>query len=1375
MPFYYSSHTRIHKDHPIDHNDLRVSKALVIWLGVEAMQEELLQFKLQNVWVLVDLPKGHRAIGHTQEEGIDYDEVFAPVARIEAIRIFSGLCFFYGFTVYLIDVNSALLIMVQIEEEVVCVSTPGSQKKERLFISSGLWLRFSADDVDEHLIDPDWIFVVSYSYLDPDIMFAVCACARISIGVSLISLAVQESIVVATSTTEAEYNFVTKQLWLRILKNIYGGSAGFHPIIDFITRCHIHYALTKKPEVCVSFIRQFWRSAEIVTDDDGSVKIHASIVGTTPVNSEGQEVDLFPNMLDAVESSPSRSTSSPSPTPTSSPTPESTHAPPSPQPPTPQPSPTQPSPTHFGSEYHPPTPHDSPLHAVHSHGKADLTKTKQTYSSAYTKLILRVKKLEAQIKVGKARRHSRFVLSDAEDDSSKQGRKFSKEGFKDDEGVEKLLMKFSVAKDRKIMLVKIEERCHEEQSAQIARDAEIVDNGNEEERRDYCSFCTRRFLILLLWGDLHTLFEPDEDDEIWKDQHEYNLLSWRLHDFCGIHILLMNNGLAIHMLTEKKYPLSQEMLSKMLSTRLEEALAAYEATRAANALEAESQSQNGSDGDNGNDGNKNEIGKARGKAYVLGRGEANLDSNVVKDVIIGDESFDSSRGCPIFLAQVTKKETGDKLEEKRLEDMPTVRDFSEVFPEDFPGLPPTRQVEFQIDLVPGFTPVSRAPYRLTLSELQELSTQLQEFSDKGFIRPSSSPWGAPVLFVKKKDGSFQMCIDYRELSKLIVKNRYPLPRIDDLFDQLQGSSVYSKIELSKEEDAEHLKLILELLKKEEFEGIHVDPTKIESIKDWASPKISTEIRQFLDQKEFNMRQRRWLKLLSDYDCEIRYHPGKANMVADALSRKEQIKLLRVQALVMTIGLNLPQALEQRTDGKVMLELGKVGYLVDVWKWENITMDFVTKLPKTSTGQDTIWVIVDRLTKSTHFLPMKETDSMEKLTRQYLKEVVSRHGVPVLIISDRDSKFTSHFWQSLNKALGTQLDMSTAYHPQTDGQSERTIQTLEDMLRACVIDFGKGWDRTPHLVEVGDAQLTGPEIVHETTEKIIQIKKRIQAARDRQKSYADRRRKPLEFEVGDKVMLKVSPWKGVIVTFRIFRLHLHVLALTLRDVLSVIIWTICTQVSSMSDSEDSTVTYTEISSPYEDLSDVGSPGAEGPIFQDPPSPDYVPGPEEPEQAPPSPIYIPFVPEPVYPEFLPVDDEVFPAEQPLPVAASPTTESPRYIPESDPEEDPEEDDEEDPEEDPADYPADRGDDRDDEEPSDDDDDDDAEEEEHLAPADPAAIAYSADQDPYLAYRVMARMSIRPQVPASFLSEEVAERLLALPTPPPSPLSPYSSPLP
>ncbi|GKA70799.1 putative reverse transcriptase domain-containing protein [Tanacetum coccineum] len=354
-----------------------------------------------------------------------------------------------------------------------------------------------------------------------------------------------------------------------------------------------------------------------------------------------------------------------------------------------------------------------------------------------------------------------------------------------------------------------------------------------------------------------------------------------------------------------------------------------------------------------------------------------------------------------------------------------------------------------------------------------------------------------------------------------------------------------------------------------------------------------------------MRQRRWIELLSDYDCEIRYHPRKANVVANALSRKERVKPLRVRALVMTIGLDLPSRilkaqkeavkvenikaediggvlmrLEARADGTLCLDnrswlpcygdtrslimheshkskysihpgsdkncltCAKVkaehqrpsGLLVqpDIpkWKWDKIIMDFITKLPKMAAGYDSIWVIVDRLTKSAHFLPMKEMDSTEKLTRLYMKEIVARHEIP--------------------------LDLSTAYHPQTDGQSERTIQTLEDMLRACVIDFGNGWDRHLPLVEfsynnsyhtsikaapfkalygrkcrspvcwaeVGEAQFTGPEIIHETTEKIFKIRDRMQAARDRQKSYADKRRRPLEFEVGDKVMLKVGPWKGV---------------------------------------------------------------------------------------------------------------------------------------------------------------------------------------------------------------------------------------------------------
>ncbi|KAI3814120.1 hypothetical protein L1987_18867 [Smallanthus sonchifolius] len=292
------------------------------------------------------------------------------------------------------------------------------------------------------------------------------------------------------------------------------------------------------------------------------------------------------------------------------------------------------------------------------------------------------------------------------------------------------------------------------------------------------------------------------------------------------------------------------------------------------------------------------------------------------------------KGYCAFLAHIVEK----KPEERRLEDIPVVRDYSEVFPEDLPGIPPSRQVEFRIDLVPGAAPVARSPYRLAPSEMQELSSQLQELLDKGFIRPSFSPWGAPVLFVKKKDGTFRMCIDYRELNKLTIKNRYPFPRIDDLFDQLQGSSFYSKIDLrsgyhqlkiqeedipkttfrtryghyeflvmpfgltnapavfmdlmnrvckpyldkfvivfiddiliysrTKEEHEYHLKLILELLRNEKLyakfskcefwiqevhflghvinkKGIHVDPSKIEAIKNWEAPRTPTEVRQFL--------------------------------------------------------------------------------------------------------------------------------------------------------------------------------------------------------------------------------------------------------------------------------------------------------------------------------------------------------------------------------------------------------------------------------------------------------------------------------------------------------------------------------------------------
>nr|GEX26355.1 hypothetical protein [Tanacetum cinerariifolium] len=438
------------------------------------------------------------------------------------------------------------------------------------------------------------------------------------------------------------------------------------------------------------------------------------------------------------------------------------------------------------------------------------------------------------------------------------------------------------------------------------------------------------------------------------------------------------------------------------------------------------------------------------------------------------------KGCQVYLAQVTSKKTEDKLEEKRLEDMSIVREFPEVFPKDLPGLPPARQVEFQINLVPG----------------------------------------ALVLFVKKKDGSFWMCIDYRELNKLRVKNRYPLLRIDNLFDQLYGSRVYSKTDLrfgyhqlivreedilntafrtlmvttsSRKEHEGHLRLILKLLKEEELyakflkcefwlskvqflrhvidmEGIHIDPTKIESIKDWASPKTPTEIQGVEHETTTMVRvvERLRLALIMHESHKSKYsiHPKSDKMYQDL---KKLYWWPNIEAKIATY------VRKCLTCAKVKIECQKPSGLlvqpeIPQWKWENITMDFVTKLPKTETGQDTIW-------------------------------------------------------KSLNKALGTRLDMSTTYHPQTDGQSERTIQTIKaapfEALYGCKCRSPICW------AEVGYSELTGPEIIHETTEKIVQIKSRIQAAYDRQKSYADARQKPLEFQVGDKVMLKVSPRKGVI--------------------------------------------------------------------------------------------------------------------------------------------------------------------------------------------------------------------------------------------------------
>ena len=846
--------------------------------------------------------------------------------------------------------------------------------------------------------------------------------------------------------------------------------------------------------------------------------------------------------------------------------------------------------------------------------------------------------------------------------------------------------------------------------------------------------------------------------------------------------------------------------------------------------------------------------------------------------------------------------------EVNLTDIPIVKDFSEVFPSDVPGLPPIREVEFSIDITPGTGPVSTSPYRMSPLEMLELKNQLEDLKSKGFIRPSVSPWGAPVLLVKKKDGKSRLCVDYRQLNKVTIKNRYPLPRIDDLMDQLRGAMVFSKVDLksgyhqirvkeqdipktafrtryghyeylvmpfgvtnapaifmdymnrifhpfldkfvvvfiddiliySKNEDEhkEHLRQVLQVLKEKQLyanlgkcefwldevkflghviskDGIAVDPSKVEAVVAWERPKTATEIRSFVglagyyrrfiegfakivspltqltkknqifawteeceksfqlmkeklttspvlvlprpeepyevycdasyqglgcvlmqhkqvvayasrqlktheknypthdlelaaiifalkiwrhylygctfevfsdhkslkylfDQKELNIRQRRWMEFIKDYDFTLQYHPGKANVVADALSRKRAhlstvaVKGLELLDKFRDLSLNVDSStgklhcgmitvdnelmneirVLQETDEviqekKKLISIGKAtefkvgsdnilrcnkrvcvpdnaelkriildeghksklsihpgatkmyqdlkqrfwwpgmkkqvaeyvascltcqkakvehqkpaGFLqsldVPEWKWDSIAMDFVVALPKTQRKFDSIWVIVDRLTKSAHFIPVRTNYNVAKLAEIYIEEIVRLHGVPSSIVSDRDPKFTSHFWGALHEAMGTKLRLSSAYHPQTDGQTERTIQTLEDLLRACVLDNRGSWDNLLPLIEFtynnsyhasigmapyealygrkcqtplcwyqdGESSIVGPELVQQTTEKVRLIQERMKTAQSRQKSYADQRRRPLEFEEGDHVFLRVTPTTGV---------------------------------------------------------------------------------------------------------------------------------------------------------------------------------------------------------------------------------------------------------
>eukprot|EP00253_Pinus_taeda_P014522 PITA_14522 len=834
--------------------------------------------------------------------------------------------------------------------------------------------------------------------------------------------------------------------------------------------------------------------------------------------------------------------------------------------------------------------------------------------------------------------------------------------------------------------------------------------------------------------------------------------------------------------------------------------------------------------------------------------------------------------CQIYAIQVGYANQKDKT--AMLGNIPVVQEFADVFPEEVPGLPPKRDVDFTIELIPGAAPVSRAPYRMSAPELTELKMQLQELLDKNYIRPSVSPWGAPVLFVKKKDGTFRMCIDYRQLNKLTIKNKYPLPRIDELFDQVKGETLFSKIDLrsgyhqirikeeditktafrtryghyefvvlpfgltnapatfmclmnsvfhkfldkfvlifiddiliysrSRKEHEENLRVVLQTLRehqlyanfckcdffKEEIqylghvitkEGIAVDPEKIRTIMEWPIRKDVVDIRSFMglagyyrrfvegfsrvaypitslqkkgkifkwtsecqqsfeqlkhllttapilsiadpnkdyvvctdaskegvggvlmqegrviayesrklkeheqkysaydlelaavihalkmwrhyllgrkfllltdhhsltnyfSQPTLNTRQARWEDFLSGFDFEIKHLKGKENRVADALSRKvqcvcrisvskwqctllEKIKLVADQDVVYQ---QIKQQVQQLSDKEIKqgYELDDAGMLyfhkrlyvpnedslrklildefhishytghpgyqkmvtalrkeyywpkmkkevteylarclecqqikvehlhpagllqplpIPEWKWETISMDFITGFPRTKKNNDSIMVVVDKLTKATHFIPVQSTYKVVQIAHIFMQNVFKLHGLPKVIIYDRDVKFTSTFWRTLFAELGTQLNFSTAYHPQTDGQTEHLNQVVEDMLRACVMMKPTQWEEYLHLVEFAynngyhtstqvspfevlygrkcrtpsswggpeDRLRFGPDMLKEMEDMVKKVHNKLKDAQDRQKNFTNRKRRFKKFQVGDHVFVRIQ--------------------------------------------------------------------------------------------------------------------------------------------------------------------------------------------------------------------------------------------------------------
>ncbi|XP_073152871.1 uncharacterized protein [Henckelia pumila] len=558
-------------------------------------------------------------------------------------------------------------------------------------------------------------------------------------------------------------------------------------------------------------------------------------------------------------------------------------------------------------------------------------------------------------------------------------------------------------------------------------------------------------------------------------------------------------------------------------------------------------------------------------------------------------------GCEESLANISLSELPDHLD---ISDVDVVRDFEDVFSEDVVGIPPDREVEFSIDLISGIVPISKAPYRLAPTEMKELKEQIQEFLDKGFIRPSFSLWGAPVLFVKKKDESLRLCIDYLGLNDVTLKNKYPLPRIEDLFDQLQGASVFSKIYLRS--GYHHLKVKESDVFKTAFRtrydhyeflvipfGILNAPAVFMDLMNrMFQPYLDQFVIVFIDdiliyskdREEHTQHLRTILgvlrerKLYAKFDkCEfwLERVPFLGHIISKDGVEVDPSKVQAVKEWKFIKGFSsiaVPLIVLTKKNSKFIWK-PECQESFDVLK-EALMIAPVLAMPSRE-GDFVVYTDASKLGLGA-MLMQRDRDEIQRIGLEfYVEERAPRlsalsvqtslfdrirvaQAVDEQMMSDRDPRLTSSFLKSLHSALGTKLSFSTTFHPQMNGQSERVIQILEDLMRACAIDFHDIWESRLLLVEfaysnnyqatigmapyealygrpcrsqvlwteIGEKSESGPEIVQQTAEVVAKIRDRMRTAQSRQKSFADHRRRDLEFFEGDHVFIRVAPLKGV---------------------------------------------------------------------------------------------------------------------------------------------------------------------------------------------------------------------------------------------------------